>query len=162
MYCPQCGTQLAPDTISCQGCDLDVRPFARMLVSESAATRQAEHPSAVEQVRHWERQRHPLGLLLVLCSLLVGCFIPICIGVFSGYAGLSALIMVLAGLAGVLLVLGTMLILASEGTILVSTTRKEAPVERSPRPGYAPALLSTDIHIPDEHQDEPLPEMVRR
>lgn len=68
----------------------------------------------------WRRQRHSLGLLLVLCSLLVGCLIPISLGLFNGVSWLGALVTLLAGVAGLLLLLGAMLILAAEGQILTS------------------------------------------
>lgn len=89
-----------------------------ILLSSPLGSPSAARPG--DMPRRWRRQRHGLGLLLVLCSLLVGCFIPICLGLFAGASGLGALVTLLAGVAGVLLLLGAMLLLAAEGQTLTA------------------------------------------
>jgi hypothetical protein len=87
----------------------------------------------------WRHQRRSLGLL-VLCSLLVGCLIPISLGLFTGFAWLGALVTLLVGVAGLLLLLGAMLLLAAEGQILTSvapqgeTTRLGLPLQDAEPP----------------------------
>ncbi|HNP71220.1 MAG TPA: hypothetical protein PLO33_01600 [Kouleothrix sp.] len=119
MYCPQCAAELGATAAHCPGCGLDVRPIARLLREPREGIGNA--------ARRWQPQRHALGLLLVLCSLLVGCFIPISIGLLNGVVAVGPLVLVLGGLAGVLLVLGAMLILASEGAILTSARAEQPP-----------------------------------
>ncbi len=135
MYCPRCASPLANQTARCRECGLDARPFAELLREDAHADRAAGLRTLAAQLQRWNRQRHSLGLLLIMCSLLVACFIPISIGLFNGSIALGSLILVLAGFAGVLLLLGTMLILAAEGVILTS---QQAP---SDPPAAAPTLL---------------------
>lgn len=145
MYCPQCGTNLADTAARCYQCDLDVRPIARMLRSgDRPGAGEPMPPEASARARRWQVQRHALGLLLIMCSLLVGCFIPISIGLFNGAIALGSLILVLAGLAGVLLLLGTMLILAAEGQILTSASAR-GDDERSWARGASLASPSTPL-----------------
>ena len=108
MYCPRCATQLTEATTYCPGCDFDVRPVARLLYQEMDVRPSTEQPAG-GMAKVWQQQRHALGLLLILCSLLVGCFIPISIGLLNGFIGLGSLITSLAGIAGVLLIVGTWL-----------------------------------------------------
>ncbi|GAB4192001.1 MAG: hypothetical protein OHK0022_05950 [Roseiflexaceae bacterium] len=144
MYCPHCAARLAVTDDRCPRCDLDVRPVAQLLQRHAAG-----EGTAAIRAQHWQRQRHATGLLLVMCSLLVGCFIPLALGVFSGVSWLGALITALAGLAGVLLILGAMLILASEGVILTSTAGL-----RSEPAGQAVPLLEQDITMSTGHKEQ--------
>lgn len=114
----------------------------------------------------WQHQRHALGLLLVLCSLLVGCFIPTCIGLFNGFIGLSSLILVLAGVAGVLLLLGSMLILAAEGGILTSRSDTDqndsTSAHRTVEQNDSPPLLEHYLTDTDRLQDRPASQSANR
>lgn len=117
MYCPHCATWLDGHVSRCTTCERDLQPVVAALAAGEQTTSKAFRAA---QQGHWRRQRHSMGLLLVLCSLLVGCLIPIVLGLFSGVTWLGALVTLLAGVAGLLLLLGTMLLLAAEGQILAS------------------------------------------
>jgi hypothetical protein len=161
MYCPRCATQLAEATTHCPGCDFDVRPLAQFLRQDAERSPSAEQ-RASGITRAWRRQRHALGLLLLLCSLLVGCFIPISLGLFNGFIGLSALITALAGVAGVLLLLGIMLLLAAEGTILTSrpATNPEVPTRAESEPPHP--LLEERPTVSGATHDNPVAHSARR
>ncbi len=146
MYCPHCAARLAATDARCPRCGLDVRPIAQLLWHHSQA-RAAEEQEAAARAQRWRRQRHSLGLLLVMCSLLVGCLIPLSAGLFSGASWLGALIAGLAGLIGVLLILGAMLILASEGAILNSAGGGQG--------GSAAPLLAQDMVVSSTPTDQP-------
>ena len=150
MYCPRCASPLAEQTERCRECGLDARPFAELLREGARAGQGAAGLHALAaQLQRWNRQRHSLGLLLILCSLLVACFIPISAGLLSGSIALGSLILVLAGFAGVLLLLGTMLILAAEGAILTS----HQPPSDPPAAGATPLLahdLPADFGSPEQ------------
>ena len=80
MYCPQCATPLAAPTARCPTCNLDVQAIAQMLFPQAISRTPESSPRPADgMAKMWQHQRHALGLLLVLCSLLVGCFIPTCI-----------------------------------------------------------------------------------
>ncbi|HEU4328142.1 MAG TPA: hypothetical protein VFS21_33710 [Roseiflexaceae bacterium] len=155
MYCPHCAAHLAATDARCPRCDLDVRPIAQLL--SYARARTAEEQEAAARAQRWQRQRHSLGLLLVMCSLLVGCFIPLSAGLFSGASWLGALIAALAGLIGVLLILGAMLILASEGAILNSS-----PSAPGGQGGPATPLLAQDTPPMAAQYDRPVGQPAKR
>ena len=144
MYCPQCATQLEGTATHCPTCNFDTRPIIQLLYP----AHQIAARSASIQSRQWKQQRHKLGMLLVMCSLLVGCFIPISIGFFDAFIDVGSLVLVLAGAAGALLIIGTMLILAAEGTILTSEEASEShgetPTHRPPQTGQTHPLLVED------------------
>lgn len=119
MYCPHCATGLDGDLSRCTTCDRDLQLVVAALAAGEPTNTAGAAPHSAQHER-WRRQRHSFGLLLVLCSLLVGCLIPISLGILSGLAWLGALITLLAGVAGLLLLLGAILILAAEGQILTS------------------------------------------
>lgn len=116
VYCPRCTTALEHAASYCSTCRLDVRPIIAILDADASTFAYVEQTRA-SRYRRWRRQRHELGLLLVFGSLLVGCCIPISIGLFGISAG-GTIVTLLAGVAGVLLLLGSMLLLAAEGRIL--------------------------------------------
>lgn len=123
MYCPHCGTRFEGGAPRCTSCDRDLRPVAAALASGEQMASIGKAVLTAQQGR-WQRQSHSLGLLLVLCSLLAGCLIPISLGLFSGAGWLGALVTLLAGVTGVHLLLGAMLILAAEGQILTSAEQR--------------------------------------
>lgn len=125
MYCPYCATRLPTTATHCHACDRTVQLPGHPLVEADL--------HRVAQVERWKHQRHRWGLLLVMCSLLVGCFIPIALGLFSGFAHLTAVILVLAGLAGVLLLVGSMLLMAADNTILVADDGLSVSPDAVPR-----------------------------
>jgi hypothetical protein len=126
MYCPQCATQLSATATRCHECNLDVHQIGQLLRhvdQRDPATRWSG------QVQRWKEQRRSLGTLLVMCSLLVGCLIPISIALFGAFEALSAIVVGLAGLAGLLMVLGSMLLMAADGEILTSGDQSHTPAE---------------------------------
>jgi hypothetical protein len=138
MYCPHCAIWLDDDLSRCTTCDRDLRPVVAALAAGESTNATGAARGAAQHER-WRHQRHSFGLLLVLCSLLVGCLIPISLGLLSGVAWLGAFITLLAGLAGLLLLLGAMLLLAADGQILTAieprgdVTRPALPL-RDPEP----------------------------
>lgn len=152
MYCPQCATPLDRSIAHCPACQLDVRPIARMLAQAPERSPRLNGRQSGGMPQLWQQQRHALGLLLVLCSLLVGCLIPLSIGLLNGFTGLSSVVTVLAGLAGVLLVLGIMLLLAAEGAILVSRPAGGQQAIASASPAH---LLEERLAVSEPAQDSP-------
>jgi hypothetical protein len=160
MYCPRCASHLADTLGRCPECGLDVQAIAHVLHQQEHAEDRDSESRVVARSGRWKSQRHALGLLLIMCSLLVGCFIPICIGLFGSYAGLGSLLLVMAGSAGILLLLGAMLILASEGVLLTSTPPQGNWERTLARPSAQsrslPQLLVPDINVPITSRDQTL------
>jgi hypothetical protein len=128
--------------------------------------RQAQHIDAgrerqrrAAQTQRWKHQRRGWGTLLVMCSLLVGCLIPIAAGLFNNSELLGPSIAVLAGLAGLLLISGSMLLMAADGEIL---TAEDAPADddlsrgqRQPGMRRTAPLPAGDTSASGTRYDEP-------
>lgn len=132
MYCPQCATHLAATAARCHECNLDVLRIGQILRHEDRADLRDPAIRLAGQMQRWKEQRRSLGTLLVMCSLLVGCLIPIGIGLFSEFDALSAIVTGLAGLAGLLLVIGSMLLLAADGVILTGDDQPQVTADGKP------------------------------
>lgn len=170
MFCPRCATHLPAKASRCKSCNLNVEALGHALptVNEPIETlRPAQQIPA--RMQRLKQQRHSWGLLLVLCSFLVGCLIPLSLGLFPNFSGLSALVIALAGLAGVILVLGIMLLLAAEGAILTFDEAPEFPGEELVVPTNPTSRMATantftlvDGGRSDTAHDESVPQPVRR
>ncbi|HEY6399895.1 MAG TPA: hypothetical protein VI479_00710, partial [Blastocatellia bacterium] len=55
-----------------------------------------------KRIKNRKRKFESLGLITLMSGIMAGCLIPISIGLLSGWEGLTQLILVLAGLAGLL------------------------------------------------------------
>jgi hypothetical protein len=156
MYCPQCGAQLAEQAERCHGCDLDVRPVARML--QAGAKRDSgnrAYPAASGNEQDWTQQRQSWGKLLIMCSLLVGCLIPIVLG-FIGFPSPGSIILVLAGLIGMLLMLGSIMLMAADREILVGRRSPTVPTSGAVR------ALADGRPVAPAGRDEPAPQRAPR
>lgn len=118
MYCPRCANQLAANAQQCRECGLDVRPVAETLRQAQGQPGAYAERRAAGMATRWRKQRRQWGMLLIMSSLLVGCLIPLSIGVFGSFIPVMPVVVALAGMAGLLLISGSMLLLAADGEIL--------------------------------------------
>jgi hypothetical protein len=116
MYCPKCATPLADDQKFCRSCGFDLQVISRFFTSEPPAIEPRESeflPGGGSQ--SLKEKLHRRAMITIISALLVGCTIPIAIGLLSGYGWLNQLILVLSGIAGFLLFSGCIVMIYADG-----------------------------------------------
>lgn len=104
MYCPKCATSLPDDSKFCRACGLDLEIISKLLNDKSQAKIIKSAFDYDESLKKRKKRLQNLGALIMMLSFVVGASIPLIIGL--GYENLNSLIMILAGVAGVLLFSG--------------------------------------------------------
>ncbi|MBO0723540.1 MAG: hypothetical protein J2P41_22135 [Blastocatellia bacterium] len=70
------------------------------------------------------------GTITLLSGLMIGCLIPICLGLLHGWDGLIPLILVLSGLAGLGLFAGVILLVYSESLLIIKKSNRPKPLPK--------------------------------
>ena len=102
MYCPKCATPLSDDSKFCRACGLDLEIISQLLGGDSSQSDKLKTIfDSSTQLKSRKKRLQNLGALVMMLSFVVGALIPIVIGL--GYENLNSLVMILAGIAGVIL-----------------------------------------------------------
>ncbi len=156
MYCPNCATPFSDAQRFCRSCGFDLQIIPQALTGQSEPDDSDELETAVSELSRSRKKRVEfLGIAALFSGLMIGCLIPICLGLFPNWPGLTRLIMVLAGLAGLNLFAGIILLVYSD--YLLETQANKKP----PRPAQLRRVAPTN-QLQPAGQSEPAPSVAER
>jgi hypothetical protein len=135
MYCPKCAAAISAEQKYCRSCGLDLQLISQVLDVESRAIEATESGQ--------ERRKKKLvirGTITMMSGLMVGCLIPIFLGLFRDRDSLTPLILVLAGLAGLLLFAGIILLVYSDSLQVIKKSFRPAPLPQGVTTNQLPPI----------------------
>jgi hypothetical protein len=152
MYCPNCGTQTSQDQRYCRSCGLSLQLLSQFLTGRPPDAQREDAP--VEVAGRFQSQRFKMkrwGFITLWSGMVVAAFLGIVGGAITGVAPiLGAVVASLAGLGGLILIVGV-------GIMLYSLFLPKTQVDRqSSRSAALPHAVAT-VPLPPQRRPESAP-----
>lgn len=167
MYCPRCAVNINSDDLRfCPACGLSLAGLSAIVAGGSPiAERPSDPPETLDSNRERRDAFKRWGIIIVMFSLMAGCLIPIAVGLRNYTPIFEALIVILAGVAGLLLFGGSSLIVY--GDLLPKTVAGKQrdqteslnalPATTELPPAQEPIDLVSSVTEQTTHQLVPVP-----
>jgi hypothetical protein len=124
MYCPKCATPITNEQKYCRSCGLDLQIISQVFAVESREIESTEG----ENSRGRKKRLQILGTITLMLGLMIGCLIPISLGLLHDWEGITPLILVLSGLAGLALFAGIIVLVYSDSLQVIKKSYRPAPL----------------------------------
>lgn len=144
MYCPNCGTETAPDRKFCRGCGMDLQPVAQLLTGQLPA----------QPLQNARGKAARYGFLTFLGGVLLAALLGTTGGAFMHLdPQLGLFISSLAGLGGLVVVVGL-------GLMVYSLFLPKAPAQTQPPQPQALPQAQPYAQLPPERFRQPVPSVI--
>jgi hypothetical protein len=179
MYCPNCGTQASPEQKFCRSCGLSLQTISQVLAGQSPAAEPDR--SLVAIIEEFQSQRNKIlrrGFLTMWGGIVVAALFGTVGGAISTFnPGLGNALAALAGIGGVILLVGVGLMAYSRflpkaeaccpPAQLTTLPQGESPIQLPPErhPVSMPSITehtTVKLHTPEYEPPRTAAEQVRK
>ena len=158
IYCPKCATPQSEEQKFCRACGFDLQIVSRVLARESAelVPEQGEFDeSGPPKTRRAKMEMR--GLVALFTALMVGCLIPIVMGLFPNWSGLNNFMILMGGIAGFILFGGILMLVYSDYLPKTEATQPRQPTRLPSFPQSVPTN-----QLPPADESEAVPSITER
>jgi hypothetical protein len=150
MYCPNCAAEASPDQKFCRACGINLQTVSDVLADQRAAAQvEKGFGEMIEEFRSKRQKMFRWGILLLVGSLIIGSSIPALAGLTASGLDVAALIPLAAGITGMVMFTGVMLIVYSQ--FLPKAPVAPPPLQATMLP---PSQVTTELRA--NRQPEPV------
>lgn len=139
MYCPKCATLQTDNQKFCRFCGLNLEAISRLLKDKTQLETLTFDSAGKTRLARRKKNLQSLGGLVMMLSFIAGAAIPLVIGL--GYENSNSLIMILAGIAGILLFGGIAIAIFGD----IEPKETEIPKSAENSPSYLPPAAEKQL-----------------